>query len=388
MEKMTNNEAGRKSILLAAEYRTPRSGNFIASLLDLAETLRESERNTVFLFPARKEGYPWADWLRAKGFSVFFLADEKTAEEKLAFVKNLVERYSVGVIHLHFGYLENLLLPVHNSLGTELVIHDHFDFVTTRGQLRQRLSTMRKALQYRKYNAYCVSVMEKKDRWYWLLGHKNHSFITNGLSLRRAEQDSLSVEERRKEIGLREGEKLVLFLGWDMIRKGLDIAIKAVELFRKSDPSLKIGVIGVGSDGKPSERAERFLRERGIDPFSDAILYMHSYEDIFALNRAVDCFISSSRAEAFSYGILEAISQNTPVVVSDIKGTSWCWDYTNCHVYAVEDPADCAKALKKALEQGRAVSNSRSFTERYSNRIWSSRIIEVYDRLLSEERQA
>ena len=97
----------------------------------------------------------------------------------------------------------------------------------------------------------------------------------------------------------------MLFLGWDMLRKGLDVAIKAVEAYRKTDPSLKLGVIGVGSNGKPSERAEQFLRSRGVDPNTEAVIYMHSYEDIFALNRAVDCYISSSRAEAYSYGILE-----------------------------------------------------------------------------------
>lgn len=372
----------KRNILIAADYCTPRSGNFIASMLDLADALRAEGRQTIFLFPDRAKSSPWTSWLTSNGYPVFYLNEKAAGEETLSFIRELVTRHEICLIHLHFGLLVSLLLPVHKALGVELVIHDHFDFVTTSNPVRQRLSVIKKALLYRKHDAYCISVMEKKNRWYWLSGKKHHSFIINGLSLRRAEQDLLTREERRQEIGLQDGEKLALFLGWDMERKGLDIAIKAVELFRKTDPSLKLGVIGVGNDGKPSARAEQFLRNKGIDPNTDAVIYMHSYEDIFALNRAADCYISSSRAEAFSYGILEAISQNTPVIVSDITGTGWCWEYSNAYRYAVEDPEDCARAFQKALSAGRAPSNSAALVAKYGNDVWCRRILAVYRQLL------
>lgn len=369
-------------ILVAAGYNAPQSGNFIASLLDLAEAVKEQGGQTVFLFPVQRDGCTWVEWIKSRGFRVCFLENGKTPAEKIAAVKELIALYSIRLVHLHFGYLESLLLPIHESLGVELVIHDHFDFVSNLSQVRQRLSTMKKAVLYRRYHAYCISVMEKKNRWYWPAGKNRHSFIINGLSLHRAERDELSAEERRREIGLRDGEKVALFLGWDLLRKGLDIAVKAVEIYRKTDPSLKIGVIGAGSDGKPSQRTEEFLRERGVDPYSDAILYMHSYEDIFALNRAVDCYVSSSRAEAFSYGILEAISQNTPVVVSDITGTSWCWGYDNCFRYPVEDPVACAEMLSMAIARSRAPSNYQEFVRQFSNEIWTKKILSVYRQVL------
>lgn len=369
-------------VLMAADYNAPQSGNFIASLLDLADAVKAEGGQTVFLFPAQKDGCTWVEWIRSRGFPIRFLDAGMSSAEKLSVVKELIDSYQIRIVHLHFGFLDSLLLPAHESLGVELVIHDHFDFVSNLSQVRQRLSTMKKAAMYRRFNAHCISVMEKKNRWYWLAGKNRHSFIINGLSLQRAEQDSLSAEERRREIGLQEGEKIALFLGWDLLRKGLDIAVKAVEIFRKTDPSLKLGVIGASNDGKPSERTEAFLRERGIDPFSDAIIYMHSYEDIFALNRAVDCYISSSRAEAFSYGILEAISQNTPVVVSDIAGTSWCWDYDNCFRYPVEDPQACAQALERAIARGRAPSNCEEYVRRFGNAVWTQKILSVYRQML------
>lgn len=370
------------NILIAANYRSPTSGNFIASMLDLAEALQKKGRQTIFLFPDGAKRYSWTNWLSSHGFPVFFLNDKATSEETLSFVLELVERHRICLIHLHFGLLVSQLLPICKDLGVKLVVHDHFDFVTTSNQVRQRLSAVKKALLYRRYDVFSISVMKKKDWWYWPAGRKRHAFIINGLSLRRAEKDLLTRDERRKEIGLKAGDKLALFLGWDMERKGLDIAIKAAELYRQTDSSLKLGVIGVGNDGKPSERAMQFLRRKGISPDSDAVIYMHNYEDIFALNRAVDCYISSSRAEAFSYGVLEAISQNTPVVVSDIEGTSWCWVYTKAFRYAVEDPEDCARAFTKALAAGRTLSNCEELTSEYGNDIWCQRILDVYNKVL------
>ena len=377
----TKKPASFGNVLIVAEYAAPKSGNFIASLLDLADQIKNEGNQTTFLFPAVSQDRAWVTWILENGYQVLFYDCQQSADEKLNAIRKIVQTYSIKLVHLHFGGLEPLFLSHCKELDVKLVIHDHFDFVTHRSQLRQRLSTLRNALLYRRCGAFCVSVMKKKDAWYRLLGKQHHAFVPNGLSLRRAEQDQLTREERRQEIGLKADEKLVLFLGWDMYRKGLDIAIKATEIYRNKDHSLKIGVIGAGIDGKPEKKTIQFLQQAGIDPFSDAVIYMHSYEDIFALQRAVDCYISSSRAEAFSYGILEAISQNTPVVVSDIVGTNWCWQYDNCFRYPVEDPAVCAEALQKALVRGRAPSNSADFIRKYSNDVWTKRIVSIYRQL-------
>lgn len=42
------------NVLIAAHYATPQSGNFIASLFELGETLRKQGDNLFFLFPACK----------------------------------------------------------------------------------------------------------------------------------------------------------------------------------------------------------------------------------------------------------------------------------------------------------------------------------------------
>lgn len=385
MKRLTDSDSCIGNVLMVADYRAPRSGNFIASLLDLADILSKQGSNTVFLFPDKENGYSWTEWIEKKGYSVYLIKDQISAEEKILTIQHIVEKYHISLVHSHFGYLSRVLLQNHKRFGVKLLFHDHMDFSELGSQKKQHLATMKRGLMYRFHDAYCISVMEKKDRYYWTAGANRHWYIPNGLSLQRAEIDSLSREERRAEIGISESEKLLLFLGWDMHRKGLDIAAKAVQKYREYDSSLKLGVIGIGSNGEPGENAQQFLRGAGIDPFADWIIYMHSYEDIFALNRAVDCYISSSRAEAFAYGILEAISQETPVVVSDIEGTSWSWEYSNCHIYRTEDADDCLRALKEAIKTGRINSNAQAMVKKYGSEVWCNRVIEVYKVKMQEK---
>ena len=367
------------NILIMADYQAPKSGNFLASQLELGIRVRELGYTVVYAFPDNHEGgYSWEKWLKENGFDVYLIDCFENDNHKLMALKKIVVDYNIGIIHSQFGFLTQLLRKRHKELGkVKILFHDRMDFNETQNQTKQHLKTMGKAFVYRFNGVYNICVMEKKNKYYWPMGSDRHWYVPNGLSLKRAERDELSREDRRKEIGIMEDEKLMLFLGWDLNRKGLDIALRGTEICRQKGIRVKLGVIGAGI-GEPSERARSFLMEKGLDPFSEAIIYMHNYEDIFALNRAVDGYLSSSRSEAFSNGILEAISQKSPVVVSDIVGTSWAWEYDNCYVYEVENAERCALAIEKALKNGRCSGNYERILTEYGVDVWCKRIIEIY----------
>lgn len=372
------------NVLIIADYRTPKSGNFIASILDLGITLKNLGNDVVYIFPDNKNGgYTWCDWIEKNQFQVI-LFDEKQAEEnQIRQIKAIVEENKIDIIHSHFGYLHRLLLSNHSKIGkkVKLIFHDHMDFNEIVNIRKQKIGVMKQALFYRIFDAYVISVMEKKNRAYWLAGEKRHWYVANGLSLHRAEQDKRTREELRQEIGLRPDEKLALFLGWDLHRKGLDIAVKSVKKYRGKKPNLKLGVIGAGH-GKPYKKTVEFLEKAGCNANEEWIIYLNDYEDIFALNRAIDVYISASRAEAFAYGILESISQNNPVVVSDIEGTSWSWEYNKCVPFKNEDVDDCAAALEQALIMGNRDSNYQQIIDKYSNTVWCEKLINIYQEIM------
>ena len=178
-------------------------------------------------------------------------------------------------------------------------------------------------------------------------------------------------------MGIAENQKLCLFLGWDMYRKGVDIDVQAVAQLHQRDPSVHLGLGGFSDT--PSEKCLQWIRERtGVEPICGWIHFFPSTEDMFSYHRAADVYLSASRKEAFSYGILEAISQNTPVVVSNIEGTAWAMKYDKCLCYPVEDAISCANAIAAALLHTAKPSNNDVLLDQYGIDTWCRDIMTIY----------
>ncbi len=362
-----------------ANYRTPCSGNFIASLLGLAETMRAQGNGVHFLFPelANGGGYTWSEWLQENGFSVTLLNDKLPQKEILACIQDLIKRHNIKIIHCHFGFCGKLLIAHTDKLGARIVIHDHMDFAMDRNLYVQKLRTLILSAIYRIRKIHVISVMERKRKAYSLCGTKYSHIVPNGLSLRRNTPTEVTPEERRAEWGLASDDKMCFFLGWDKFGKGLDIAVKAISICRKEDPSFHLGVIGCSSDAN-----DWILKHTGIEPSCEWLHFLPNYEDMFVCHRAADVYLSASRREAFSYGVLETISQNTPVVISDIEGTRWATKYNKSITYPVEDANACAKAIMQAAEMGRKPSNYKEIIEEYRLDLWCERVMEIYTQML------
>lgn len=368
------------NVLIAADYATPASGNFIASCVDLGRALKNTGNDLFFCFPQSPNTLSensWVNWLKREGFKVRLAPMDRTEKENFAFLKSAIETYKIDILHIHFGFFHHTVTTFANELGTKIVVHDHMDFSAEGNVLKQKIRCIFSSLVYRKNKITVVSVNPHKDRAYVFARHR---YVPNGLSLVRNVSVSATREECRSEMGIAPDEKMCLFLGWDLYRKGLDVAVKAVNEIRKDNPKMLLGVVGIGSP--PHQGCLNFINERtGIDPNSEWIRYLPSREDMFAYHRAVDVYLSASRAEAFSYGILEAISQNTPVAVSDIKGTSWCHIYDKAVVYSTEDAKACADAINEATALGNAPSNYKNLVDEYSIDKWCEELLRIYAEL-------
>lgn len=372
------------NVLIVADYRAPSSGNFIASLLELAERMRDAGNKTCFLFPDNgKGGYTWSKWLEANGFRVWLMNMDAGEDEKVAFLERIVFENKIDLIHSHFGLCHRILLTRRKDLhNVKVLFHDHMDFSPEGNLQKQKLRTLMWSALYQLKGVGVVSVMERKHKSYFLTSQKRRWYVPNGLSLRRNVPRELTREERRQQLGIAEDQKLCLFLGWDMYRKGVDIAVKAVAELRRRDPGVHLGLVGFGD--MPPEKSLQWIRERtGIEPVCDWIHFFPSTEDMFSCHRSADVYLSASRKEAFSYGILEAISQNTPVVVSDIEGTAWAQEYDKCLCYSVEDAHACANAIEVALIRREEQSNKDMLLERYGIDSWCQDMMKIFHLMLS-----
>ena len=365
------------NILIAADFCPPTSGNFIASLITLARKLRDNGETVIFAFPERQK---WIDWITGEGFEAVIAGkDAMVPDAQFPALFSILKKYKIDLIHTHFGMFHHAI--VHNRSAirdVKVLIHDHMDFGIRHGLIAYYCKSFFLSAMYTLKNISVISVMERKHNSYLFLRKK--WYIPNGISFERYIGRSMTREECRSYLGFRGTDKVCLLLGWDMKRKGLDIALKAIQRCHKSDPDVCLAVLGIGTG--PSDSAKEFIRsETGIDPAEPWIKYLDSCEDMFAVHRAIDVYLSASRKEAFSYGLLETISQDTPIVVSDIPGTRWTDIYTSSFFYSTEDDADCADAIRRALKLGRRQTNSGEIIKKYNIDTWCERVMDAYKKL-------
>ena len=372
------------NILVMANFKAEASGNFINSLIALGKAVQELSWEMIYLFPLKDDGSEcgWMDYIRAHGFKVLSLNENTPANEQKQYVLQIIDENSIDLIHTHFSCMNPLLLwdrEIHQKV--KILYHDHMDYLPDKPIPEQIKKQIKTAKRYREYGLGVISVMKKKHRGYFLAPKR--WYIPNGITYQRNVERSKSREEMRALLQIKDDERLCLFLGWDIYRKGLDIAIRAVQEARARGHNIILGVVGFGSE-PCEEYCERIKSVIGFDPFVEGVRFLDSEEDMFALHRASDVFLSASRTEAFAYAILEAISQNVPVAVSDISGTKWSLRYSKSVKFHSGNIHQCADAIIKAAAMRDEPSNHEEITQKYNIDIWTQRVINVYRSMVKE----
>lgn len=365
------------NILIAADYSPPQSGSFGASVLEIGLYLKEKGDCLTVILPKNNNTVPegsWANWIRGHGIAVY-LYDRKENPDELAYLLNIISEHKIDVLHLHFDMFLGTVIKHRKLLPKKVLLHDHMCFGKLEGNtLGMKLKHLAKSAYFRMLNLGVISVGKEKNAVY---AFAKHWYLPNGLTFRRNIAESLSREQCRAALGIGPEEKTVLVLGWHCYYKGIDIAMKALDKLNREGHRILLCYVGIGNP--PSQSRVQFIRERaGVDPFADWIRYLPSTEDMYAYHRMTDVYLSSSRGEGFSFAALEAISQGTSLVLSDIPGTRWAWNYSKAHVYPVESADACAEAVLKALQTEDKTHNGAELVEKYSIEDWCSGLYRIY----------
>jgi glycosyltransferase involved in cell wall biosynthesis len=99
-----------------------------------------------------------------------------------------------------------------------------------------------------------------------------------------------------------------------------------------------------------------------------------------ALWGAASCAASASRAEGFGLTLLEAMRRGVPSVCSDLEVTREVGGDA-AYYFAVDDPADAARAVRAAMEDPRAGERGRARASMFSWAAAAAKTWEVYDRV-------
>lgn len=376
------------NILVAADYAPQFSGNLVGSVLDLGIYMREKNMgDVVFCFPKTavtesKGAFP--DWIKSYGFTVVLCDNTQFESEQCAFLQNIIKKYRIEIIHCHFGMFLSCIIKNRKCFNLPVIFHDHMDFPANEKKWKAKLTIARRSLELRKNKIYVITVSKEKYNAYVFAKKR---YIENAFSFKRNIKESMERQQCRKMLGFNNQDIICMMYGWNYYTKGLDIAVEAVNICHKLNPNIKLAVLGLGKGYKKCEQTDFIRQSTSIDPESDWIIYLPSTEDMFAYHRAVDIFLSTSRADSFSYTLLEAISQDTPIVVSDIKGTKWALEYSKSQCFAKENFDGCAQAIQLLVENldQEMQSNYQNIVNKYNINRWCEESVEVYSKLKQAE---
>lgn len=374
-----------KCIIEIAQYAAPYKGNFIASLEQLEEKLKEAENKVIYIFPEECKKTAWIDeFTTNRKQRVYFVRSPKK-DKYLWYDQKLIGQLETifkickpDIIHSHFDGYDEYCAIANKYLGGEIVIHYHNPHLPA-NTFRWKL--MKKIIDYQHYGIYgngtsAIILGEPFRKEMRDMGYKQDIFLLpNGIDCKRIEYfPKLNSKDR------------VVFLafGGRGYSKGIDILLKAAQNLHSEGLDFKL-IITEGADNKT------FLSniDMKLEQLPE-VTFVPNQENVSELFREADCFISASRYETFSYAIAEAMLAGKRIVSSSIKGVMWALEQPTVDSFKSEDHSDLTEKmrdiiLRKQVIKREQFNQSRDFIlNNYSADIWCKKLLTYFDSILMQ----
>jgi len=143
----------------------------------------------------------------------------------------------------------------------------------------------------------------------------------------------------RQEEAIQSGEVVVLFVGSEFHRKGLDYLIPAI------GPGMRLLVVGEG------EREGHYRRLAGKYGIADKVAFRGLSNNVRRYFAAADIVVLPSISDAFGMSILEGMACGHPVVTSSRAGVSALIE-EGVNGFSFGDPSDLSGILRRLSDPG------------------------------------
>lgn len=304
MSKLTR----RKNVLQILNYSAPYRGNFIQSLLRLEEWLAKEDVQMIYLFYKAAEKREWVQQLIRENTQVYFLPGGKIKD--LLLISQLTRKHNIGIIHNHFIGVANIFLQnVIRTFGKNkfiIIRHLHNPYTPN----KQMIEQLKKIFSHVDVSISCSKAVaddyaaRKTDR------REKVVYATNAIDFSRLDNYEI-LDKHSLNIG--EGDFVLLVFGFDYLRKGVDILIRAVHELIKEGKMICL-VVSLADN---RDFAESEIRKE-LNEIPAWIKLVAPRNDIATYYKFADAFVSSSRSEGFCYSLVEAAYCGTQVIASDI----------------------------------------------------------------------
>lgn len=369
------------TILYVMNYAASYRGNFMDSLASLDKKLRSEELKSIYLFTGNaknKGAMNWIGEMQQRGEEVYFLTENRKQDAKL--IRKLIKEKNVKIVHTHFITMQQYLAVYQATFGSRVPVLMHMhNHSREAGNLFKNI--LRRVLYGKCIMIACSqSVYRSLERDY----PENEKYtIDNGVNFTRLDTYEILTEDN---FGLKKSHGVFLIFGFDFYRKGVDLAVKALNLLREQGHYYSL-LVSLSSNFEHVE--QRIVEILGEMPSWIKVIPARS--DVATLYNFVDVFLSPSREEGLPYSVVEAGYSQCSVVMSNISAQKnlkipygYWFESEN-----VEDLAN--KILKAQMEHEEKLKNwdtvKQSMRKNYPLDVWSQQVNELYKKILQRGRR-
>ena len=351
-----------KSILQVCAFGASNPGNFIASLLELQKKTKEYGYETIYAFPEKARDKEWCRHLMETN-SVYFLPEARARilpKTYLIFSK-IYKENQIEIMHSHFELYDiPATITAPKSVRIFWHLHDALKENYIKGNLSRKLLTK---IQYGFMGKRAILLSVSKEHAYFaeILGFNKEKiyYFPNGINT-----------ERIIPIQKRPNSSDFLMFGWEIKRKGVDLAIGAM----KNLDSNQVKIIIIGE-----EECKKYLEQNGVS----GIVYKEPVKNVNELYGKIRGFLHISRAEGLSYALLEVIYAGVPVICSDIPENQFARKFHNVFFIKNEDCVEIAETIKFLNSEDLYLEeniryNRKIIEEEYSVSIWCRNLLKLY----------
>jgi len=232
----------------------------------------------------------------------------------------------------------------------------------------------------------CLTEEERRDWRRWGFSHPLMPIIHSGVDIERFSKPQKPPAVLRRELGIREGTKVVGYVGRLASVKGARYLLFAGEILMKNHKDLLLLFVG---DGEEREELERIARERGL---AERTIFLGHREDIADFYHIIDVLVAPSLNEGFGRVIVEAWAGGKPVVGSAVGGIKELIDDGETGLLVPPtSPLELADAIEKVLRDedlaGRLGEKGREKARQYSVEEMVRKTVELYRSCLERKRK-
>ncbi|MFC1820295.1 glycosyltransferase family 4 protein [Thermodesulfobacteriota bacterium] len=191
--------------------------------------------------------------------------------------------------------------------------------------------------------------------------------------------DDNNREKIRSELGIDKDDLVILFVGTEFKRKGLDSLLRGFSLINR--PGMKLVVAG---GGKP----ERYIRLSKKLDIEDYVIFLGLVEDIENIYAISNIYILPTLSDPAGMAPVEAMAAGVPTIISSSKYAGSAEQIKNEEALILENPdqpQDIADSLSKMMDESYRMSLSlkgRQFAKQLTWEKTTNETLAIYHRIL------